>query len=293
MVAAAAALELNELPGVGITGAAIVSMGGAFLIPLLHEVSLGGTDVSAVLIVVVVVAFADALIFEREIANAPRRVGLSVLGAAYPGLLLATLVPLRQLPRGEWWIFLAVTVTWLNDTLAYFVGRAFGRRKLYERISPSKTWEGAVGGALGSILGAVAVALRDPDGPLVPAVGEDLEARLHDVEEPRPAPAEVRRVEHPRARHELDDPDEPRTKWLLERLEGAKPAGVDEAFALLGSLLRRHGEEGEPPVCIHRERFPTVSSSLLALGALGTPRYLHSPGPPCVTPYEDHSSLLA
>jgi len=159
VVAAAAALELNELPGVGITGAAIVSMGGAFLIPLLHEVSLGGTDVSAVLIVVVVVAFADALIFEREIANAPRRVGLSVLGAAYPGLLLATLVPLRQLPRGEWWIILAVTVTWLNDTLAYFVGRAFGRRKLYERISPSKTWEGAVGGALGSILGAVGVAL--------------------------------------------------------------------------------------------------------------------------------------
>ena len=91
---------------------------------------------------------------------------------------------------------------------------------------------------------------------------------------------------------ELDDPGEPRTKWLLERLEGAKAAGVDEAFALLGSLLRRHGEEGEPPVCIHRERFPTVSSSLLALGALGTPRYLHSPGPPCVTPYEDHSSLL-
>src|SRR5437762_13968654 len=144
-------------------------MGGAFLIPLLHEVSLGGTDVSAVLIVVVVVAFADALIFEREIANAPRRVGLSVLGAAYPGLLLATLVPLRQLPRGEWWIFLAVTVTWLNDTLAYFVGRAFGRRKLYERISPSKTWEGAVGGAAGSIAGALIV--REIWLPALPSWG--------------------------------------------------------------------------------------------------------------------------
>ncbi len=158
VAAAAAALELNELPSVELTGAAIVSMGGAFLIPLLHEVSLGGMDASAVLSAVVMVAFADALMFEREIANAPRRIGLSVLGAAYPGLLLAALIPLRKLPRGEWWILLAVTVTWLNDTFAYFVGRAFGRRKLYERISPSKTWEGALGGALGSILGAVAVA---------------------------------------------------------------------------------------------------------------------------------------
>jgi phosphatidate cytidylyltransferase len=159
VVAAAAALELNQLASAELTGAAIVSMGGAFLIPLLHEVSLGGVDASAVLSAVVMVAFADALMFEREIANAPRRVGLSVLGTAYPGLLLATLIPVRQLPRGEWWIVLALAVTWLNDTFAYFVGRAFGRRKLYERISPSKTWEGALGGALGSIVGAVAVTL--------------------------------------------------------------------------------------------------------------------------------------
>jgi phosphatidate cytidylyltransferase len=158
VAAAAAALELNELPNAELTGAAIISTGAAFLIPLLHEVWLGGLDASAVLTAVVMVAFADALMFEREIANAPRRVGLSLLGAAYPGLLLATLIPLRQLPRGEWWIVLAVTVTWLNDTFAYFVGRAFGRRKLYERISPSKTWEGALGGALGSIVGAITVA---------------------------------------------------------------------------------------------------------------------------------------
>jgi phosphatidate cytidylyltransferase len=166
MVTTACALELNQLPGVQVTGAALVSMAGAFLLPLLHEVSLGGMDVSAVLTAVVMVAFADALIFEPETANAPRRVGLAVLGAAYPGLLLSSLIPLRQLPRGEWWIILAVTVTWLNDTFAYFVGRAFGRRRLYERVSPSKTWEGALGGALGSIVGALVVRqLWIPDLP--------------------------------------------------------------------------------------------------------------------------------
>jgi len=157
VVAALCALELNTLPRPQLTGAAIVSIGGAFLVPLLEETSLGFLTVSAVLSGVVILACADALLFEEEIAQAPRRVGLAVLGAAYPGILLASLLPLRHLQRGEWWILLTVTVTWLNDSFAYFAGRAFGRRKLYERISPSKTWEGAAGGAFGSIAGALAV----------------------------------------------------------------------------------------------------------------------------------------
>lgn len=37
---------------------------------------------------------------------------------------------------------------WSNDTFAYLVGRAIGKRKLFERISPKKTWEGTMGGIL-------------------------------------------------------------------------------------------------------------------------------------------------
>jgi phosphatidate cytidylyltransferase len=155
---AVCALELNQLPGVRVTGAALCSVAAAFLLPLLRQGALQGLEDASVLTALVIAAAADALLFEREIANAPRRVSLAVLGAAYPGLLLAALIPLRNLPRGEWWILLALTVTWLNDTFAYFTGRAFGRRKLYERISPSKTWEGALGGAAGSVLGALVVA---------------------------------------------------------------------------------------------------------------------------------------
>ena len=48
---------------------------------------------------------------------------------------------------------------WTNDTFAYFSGRLFGKTKLFERISPKKTWEGTVGGIiftliLGYIIGA-------------------------------------------------------------------------------------------------------------------------------------------
>ncbi|MEN9699786.1 MAG: hypothetical protein RLZZ301_984 [Bacteroidota bacterium] len=37
---------------------------------------------------------------------------------------------------------------WTNDSFAYFSGRLFGKHKLFERISPKKTWEGSIGGIL-------------------------------------------------------------------------------------------------------------------------------------------------
>jgi phosphatidate cytidylyltransferase len=39
-------------------------------------------------------------------------------------------------------------IQWANDTGAYVSGKAFGKHKLFERISPNKTWEGAIGGGL-------------------------------------------------------------------------------------------------------------------------------------------------
>lgn len=41
---------------------------------------------------------------------------------------------------------------WTYDTMAYLIGMAFGRKKLFERISPKKSWEGAVGGFIFCIL---------------------------------------------------------------------------------------------------------------------------------------------
>ena len=151
-------LEELEMERAVMTGAAIISVGGAFLLPVLHEIHLGFISTKLVLTVVLIIAFADALLFEDQIPNAPRRVGLAVLGVVYPGLLLSSLIRIRQLETGQWWIILTLVVTWLNDTCAYFAGRAFGKRKLYERISPSKTWEGAIGGAIGSVVGAMIVA---------------------------------------------------------------------------------------------------------------------------------------
>ncbi len=87
----------------------------------------------------------------------PRAVAVVVLSWLYCGLLVASLVGLR-LRFGVEWVVVAFVATWANDTFAYFAGHAFGRHKLYERISPKKTWEGFAGGAAGSVLGSVAVA---------------------------------------------------------------------------------------------------------------------------------------
>lgn len=49
-------------------------------------------------------------------------------------------------------VFGLLLLIWTNDTMAYFVGSQFGRRKLFERISPKKTWEGTIGGGISTLL---------------------------------------------------------------------------------------------------------------------------------------------
>ncbi|MFZ6000685.1 MAG: phosphatidate cytidylyltransferase [Bacteroidota bacterium] len=55
-------------------------------------------------------------------------------------------------------IFGCLFILWATDTGAYFAGTYFGRRKLFERISPKKSWEGALGGALLAYIFAFTIA---------------------------------------------------------------------------------------------------------------------------------------
>ncbi len=55
-------------------------------------------------------------------------------------------------------IFGCLFILWASDTGAYFAGTLFGRRKLFERISPKKSWEGAWGGALLAMIFAYGIA---------------------------------------------------------------------------------------------------------------------------------------
>jgi phosphatidate cytidylyltransferase len=79
----------------------------------------------------------------------------AVLGVLYIGLPLSLLVLVDGLPRGNVWIFFLLTVIFLGDTAALYCGRLLGKHKLYVSVSPGKTWEGAIGGFVASVLGGV------------------------------------------------------------------------------------------------------------------------------------------
>ena len=86
--------------------------------------------------------------FQRQRPTPGSDWAATVAGALYLGWLGSRFVALRALPDGLWWLALALVSTWITDSGAYAVGRRWGRRKLTPRLSPKKTWEGAIGGWL-------------------------------------------------------------------------------------------------------------------------------------------------
>jgi phosphatidate cytidylyltransferase len=91
-----------------------------------------------------------------DLAAGVRRWALAWFGVIYVGFLTPHVVLLRNVsPEGWRWVLFTLFVAMGSDTGGYFGGRWFGRRKLFEAVSPSKTIEGA----LGSIAGAVVLAL--------------------------------------------------------------------------------------------------------------------------------------
>ena len=88
-------------------------------------------------------------------------------GIVYAGALLLAPALLRGDP--DWGLtallFLFANV-WITDIFAYFCGRAIGGPLLWPRVSPKKTWSGAVGGLVGGVAASVAVAYASGIGRL-------------------------------------------------------------------------------------------------------------------------------
>lgn len=76
--------------------------------------------------------------------NQLRSLSTSMMGQIYVALPLALMSIIYRLSPHL--LLLLFIMVWANDTFAYLSGRIFGRRKLWERISPKKTWEGFWGG---------------------------------------------------------------------------------------------------------------------------------------------------
>jgi phosphatidate cytidylyltransferase len=85
--------------------------------------------------------------------------GFAPLYVMIPLTLLAALRPLAPGLPGSGAVLLALGLAWQADTWAYFAGRAFGKHKLYESVSPKKTVEGAIGGLVGSVFWSLVASL--------------------------------------------------------------------------------------------------------------------------------------
>jgi phosphatidate cytidylyltransferase len=122
-----------------------------------------------------------ALYYKGE--NATANWGITVASALYLGFMLGHMVSLRERPDGMRWVYVTFLLAFTCDAMAFFVGSALGKHKMWPRISPKKSWEGLVGGSaatmfvgpflaywllglspwLGLVLGAL-VAAADPFG---------------------------------------------------------------------------------------------------------------------------------
>lgn len=89
-------------------------------------------------------------------------VAITLLGALYTGLMLTSLILIRQIPPvaedfplpdiwGGLLVLVIVFSTYANDAAAFFVGSKIGRHKMAPRISPAKSWEGFLAGMLTSV----------------------------------------------------------------------------------------------------------------------------------------------
>ena len=91
----------------------------------------------------------------RKSSTPIANIATSILGAIYAAfpMSLMLIIPLL-LGNGVWnpWIVIFyVFIIWANDVFAYLFGITLGKHRLFERISPKKSWEGFFGGLLGAM----------------------------------------------------------------------------------------------------------------------------------------------
>ena len=107
-----------------------------------------------ILLLLIVIVFIPIFELFRNLKNPMANISYSILPATYLGLPLAALVAIAW-HDGDYDPYLVLglfIVIWVYDTGAYLFGTMFGKHKLFERISPKKTWEGAIGGGIVAVL---------------------------------------------------------------------------------------------------------------------------------------------
>ena len=110
---------------------------------------------------ILIAAFIAVFTYEmfRGMPNPYNHIAITIAGIIYVGVGLGCFYGVREyflarsinpaspeiIQPGPF-VITVLAAIWICDSAAYFVGKAIGKNKLFERISPNKTWEGAIGG---------------------------------------------------------------------------------------------------------------------------------------------------
>lgn len=97
----------------------------------------------------------------RDIPSVAGRYAATVAGIIYAGFLATFLAFLKRVDpnQGGDTVVLVLIIAWVADTGGYFAGRFLGKAKLYEAVSPKKTWAGLWGGIAGAVVGVIVLKL--------------------------------------------------------------------------------------------------------------------------------------
>lgn len=116
--------------------------------------------------ILVVISSVLILLFElfRNRNSAILNVSATLLGIFYIGLFSSTILSIREFfnssemyySEGGYLIISILVSIWVCDSAAFFLGSAFGKHKLFPRVSPNKSWEGAIAGFVFSIITMIA-----------------------------------------------------------------------------------------------------------------------------------------
>ncbi len=86
-----------------------------------------------------------------DLASAFPAARISVFAFVYIALPLASLVQVREQWQGAFLLLYVLLLVWAGDIFAYLVGKPFGTHRMSPRISPNKTWEGAIASVIASV----------------------------------------------------------------------------------------------------------------------------------------------
>src|SRR5258708_2123707 len=131
--------------------------GGLILHRMVGRFAIGLLGVPEAFFVFVMGVAVLTLWTKRPLVEALPAAGISSSGLLLVAFPLTFAVRLHGLgEQGPRLLLFALVITWVGDTVAYFVGRAAGKHPLAPHLSPKKTWEGSVASFAGSLLVALA-----------------------------------------------------------------------------------------------------------------------------------------